>query len=427
MLKPFVLIAVCAAVSIAPFSRAADNVFVETAALIEAAWSPSSEGLSEAQTLYDKLRQQGRASPRVTYALALVYMRNLKYDEAKRLLDQVLAAKQDELGARRAKAWVLMITRDYPAALVELENLVKQVVAIQKASPEPGNERLIEFAGRVMGFLDGPAATAVDPHVRTDYRRRLDGLLSAAQQKTFDGGYREVQRRFAELDLDRQQTKADAKADAELRRERIVESLKREQAAIDHEKDSLQSRAETAASEVKSELDRIDARLTPLTTRQARLEAQTAALVGEIASLQAEVARLLDLSDWVGDPLEALRLRAEARRLDTAWRRFDVDLRTTQGELAGVAAQRVTLVGERQAAVARQRALKGQVDRQLSDIRRSERRLTSDLDKATQPISGNTPATHSLAIRARAFTTYETFPFEEERARLLQSLSSPQP
>jgi chromosome segregation ATPase len=281
---------------------------------------------------------------------------------------------------------------------------------------------LIELAGRVMGFIDGPASSSVDEHVRIDYRKRLTALLSPSQQKAFDEGYKAVQRRFAELDLDRQQTKADAKRDAQMRQERVLDDLKRESTALDREKGTLVSRADSAAADFKRDLAALDAQLGPLTTRQSRLEAQAAAIVQEIARLQAEIARLLDLSDLVDDPVDALRLRNEAGRLDAAWRRYDVDLRTTQGELAGVAAQRVTLAGQRQVAIARQRASADQIDRRLAELRRSERRISAEQDKATQPVSPNTPAIHSLASRAKAFTTYESFPFEEERARILQSL-----
>jgi chromosome segregation ATPase len=357
------------------------------------------------------------------YAFALVQMRNQEYDEAKKLLDLVLAVDTNDLAALRARVWVLMIRQQYAAALVDLETLAKQVVTPGAgAESEPDSARLVEFAGRVMGFIDGPAASALQAHVRADYRRRLTSPLSAARGKSFEEGYQAVQRKFAEVDLDRRQTKADAKADEQRRQERALEDLENERAELTKEKSKLQEQAEAVAADFKQELTTLDGQLRPLVARQNRLEAQGAAIVREMAGLDVEIARLLELSDLVEDSFESLRLRAEARRLDVALGRYNVDLRAIETELAGVAAQRITVARQRQLAVAQQRARSDRIERRAADMRKSERRIASQEDRAQQP-GGATAAVVSLSTRAKAFTTYDDFPFEEERARLLQSLA----
>ncbi|MEX2142715.1 MAG: tetratricopeptide repeat protein [Pirellulales bacterium] len=422
LMKSLLLFAALAAVVLPAVSRADGDAFVQVSALLDAGWRPSTKGLAAAEAIYEELRREGRPDPRLMYAFALVQMRNQEYDEAKKLLDLVLAADKHDIAARRARTWVLMITQKYAAALVDLESLVKQVVA-QPADAESDSTRLIEFAGRVMGFIDGPAASALQAHVRADYRKRLAAPLSAARRESFDEGYKAVQQRFAELNLDRQQTKADAKADEQRRQERILQELERERADLAKEKSSLQERAEKVAVDLNRELTNLDAQLRPLATRQARLEAQGAAIVREMAGLQVEITRLLELSDLVEEPVEALRLRAEARRLDIALGRYGVDLRALEGESAGVAAQRIALARQRQLAVAQQRAHSDRIERRVAEMRRTERRISGQEDRANQPGGGATAAVVSLSTRAKAFTTYEDFPFEEERARLLQSLA----
>jgi chromosome segregation ATPase len=336
----------------------------------------------------------------------------------------VLATDKKNVAARRAKVWVLTIMQQYAAALVELETLVKQVAAAPASDDStPDAAPLIEFAGRVLGFIDGPAAAALNEHVRSDYRKRLVAPLSATERKSFDEGYNAVQRRFAELNLDRQQTRADAKADEQRRQERILQELERERAAVAEEKSALQGQAEKVASEAQREVANLDAQLRPLATRQTRLEAQAAAIVREMAGLEVEIARLWELSDLVEDPAEALRLRAEARRLDLALGRYGVGLRAVEGELEAVAAQRITLARQRQLTVAQQRALGERIERRSADLGRAERRIATQEDRANQPPGGVTAAVVSLSSRAKAFTTYDDFPFEEERARLLQSLA----
>jgi hypothetical protein len=422
--KPLLLLAALAAVCPPANSRADVDAFVEVSSLLEAGWRPSSKGLAAAEELYRKLRGDGRSDPRLAYAFALVQMRNHKYDEARSLLDVVLAADKNNVAVRRAKVWVLVITQKYTAALVELETLIKQVAAAPGGDdPEADAIRLIEFAGRVMGFIDGPAAQALSEHVRANYRKRLVAPLSATQRKFFEEGYSAVQRRFAELNLDRQQTRADAKADEERRQQRILQEVERDRAALAQETSKLQEQAEKASAEVKQQLANLDAQLRPLAARQIRLEAQAAAIVREMAGLEVEIARLLELSDLVEDPGEALALRAEARRLDIALGRYRVGLRGVEGDLATVAAQRVTLARERQLALAQQQAYAERIERRATDLRRAERRIAGQEDRANQPPGGVTAAVVSLSNRAKAFTTYEDFPYEEERARLLQSLA----
>jgi hypothetical protein len=128
------------------------------------------------------------------------------------------------------------------------------------------------------------------------------------------------------------------------------------------------------------------------------------------------------LADSSEHEFEALELRAAARRLSIAQGRYDVDLRAINAELATLAAQRVQLAAQRQGAIARNRAEADQVDRRATDLRTADRRLSTEEKRASQPVGGNTAAVVALAAKARAFTTYEPFPFEEERARLLQSL-----
>jgi hypothetical protein len=432
-LKPLILFAALAAASFTESSSAQDDAFVHVSALFQAGWKPSSKGLEASQALYRELRGDEQVDPRVSYAFALVQMRNLKYDEARRLLDEVLAARPGDMAARRSKIWVLTITQSYSAALVEMEKLAQNLAAesrevdnqgAQPPTPAPdGTETSsAEFLGRVMGFIDGPAARAVAEHIRGDYRKRLVAPLSTADRQSFEQAYSTVQKRFAELSLDREQTKADAKADQQKRQERVQKELERDRTAVAQQKSSLQERSEKLADNIKQEVADLNGQARPLVTRQTRLEAQGAAITREMAGLEVEIARLLELAELSEDGAEAFELRAAARRLSVALGRYDIDLRAINAELAALAAQRVQLAARMQAAIERNRAETDQVERRLTDLRTADRRISNEEKKANQPFGGNTAAVVAMAAKARAFTTYEPFPFEEERARLLQSL-----
>jgi chromosome segregation ATPase len=426
-LKPVLFALACSpalfAAALSASVAASEDDFLRAASMMDRGWKPSAKGLEAAREEYEQMQTDGRANSRVTYAFALVQMRNRRYDEAKRLLDDVLAADKNDLSARRARVFVLVLLKDYKAALVELEKLVKSLPA--KAANEEDEAdlaALAEFAGRVVGFIDGPAARSVAEHVRADYRKRIAVPLSTTRRAAFDAGRDAVTRRFAELDLDRQQTKADAKAGEEEKKEKVKQELDRERAGITAEKSTLDSRADKAREELNKELAAVEAQARPLVTQQSRLESQGAAITREIANLQVEIGRLLDLADEAEDPLEARRWRAEARRLDGVLARFSNDLGRVNTDLATVASKRVSLEGRRRTALARAQAEDDRIDRRRGELVSTEKRITGDERRAGQPASGHTGAVASLAAKAAAFTTYDDFPFEQERARLLQAI-----
>jgi hypothetical protein len=431
-LKPFLIALLWAPALLVsdaiPSALAGEDDFLRTASMMDRGWKPSAKALDAAREEYEAIQADGRANPRVTYAFALVQMRNRRYDDAKRLLDDVLAADKNDLSARRARIWALVLLKDYSAALVDLESLMKSLSAKAAADGADVDETdaelaaLAEFAGRVVGFIDGPAARSVAEHVRADYRKRVTAPLTTARRAAFDSGHEAVARRFAELDLDRQQTKADAKASEQDRKDRIKQELDRERAGIAAEKSTLDSRADKARADLKKELTEVEAQARPLVTQQTRLESQGAAISREIANLQVEIGRLLDLADESEDPFEARRFRAEARRLDAVLARFSNDLGRVNTDLATVASKRVAIEGRRRAALARAQAEDDRIDRRRIDLVSTEKRINNDERRAGQPASGHTGAVASLAAKASAFTTYDDFPFEEERAKLLQAL-----
>lgn len=413
---------VASALLLDPGSLAGQVDFVEVAELLDAGWKPSSRGLEAAGEKYDELQARANGDPRITYAYALVQMRNRRYDDARRLLDEVLKADKDHRAARRAKVWLLAVTKNYAAALVELETLVKSMPRDDAdAEAQAEYDRIAEFAGRVVGFVDGPGAASLAPHLRADARKRVLAALPPTRQPAFERGNEAILKQFAELDLDRRQSKEDAKADAEERQARVRDQLERERAAIAQERGALKARSDKLAAELDKELADLDAKLRPLATRQNRLEGQAAAIQREMASIQVEIGRLLELADLAESPIEAARLRAEARRLDQALGRYDIDLRGINRDLAGIASERVALEGRRRAAIARKQAENDRIERRAIELRNTEKRIAGDEKRVNQPISGNTGAVASLAAKAGAFTSYEEFPFEEERAKLLQS------
>ena len=61
------------------------------------------------------------------------------------------------------------------------------------------------------------------------------------------------------------------------------------------------------------------------------------------------------------------------------------------------------------------------INRRTAEIAVVDRRLANDQKKTRSDAIGNTAKVHAMAAQATALTTYEEFPFDSERQRLIES------
>jgi len=410
-----IALVICAPVPAAELERG-------VAKLLETGWQRSSQSLAAAQQQFDELRQTSD-DPRLLYAQTLVLIKHRRYDEASALLDKLLAADPKHLPARRAKGWIAMLKKDYAAALVDLDLLSKQLPEAKPGEePDAANLDMARFLGRMFGFLEGPAADAAAEHTVENHKEQMLARWTSPYADAFEEARQGVLRQFEELDLEQDQTKADAKADEEQQKARELDALADERASLAEEQQALVDQAEQVRKEYGYQVKSLDRDISPLRPGLARLESQANAIAREIVVLRVNIDHLLDHADETDDPYEADRYDAEAHRLEFRLDRRESDLDAVQAEGAALTARLNELLAQRAAILARQQAELGALGQRSSDIARTGKRIQVQETKASRPATGNTARVRSLSAGRTALTTYDQFPLDSERQRLLDSL-----
>jgi hypothetical protein len=397
----------------------------EVTKLFETGWQPSLKANTAADEQYAKLDKLAPVDRRIPYAHALVKIRQRKYADASRLVAGVVAHEPQNWHAWRTKIWLSMLMKDYPQAMVEMDQVAQLVAAVDEGDSPDQVENLqvglARFLGRMYGYLEGPAAGDVTHAALDEGRQKVEARLSARQREAFAQAQGTVTERYAELTGEGDRTREQALVDAEARKEQIKDDLQQQEQRITEELGEIGPLRDKFESEFKTEMADLQDKERPLLERLTRLEAQAARVRNEAASLAAEIDHLERLAAREKDADRRQRLLREAGRIAVIYRRYDAELFSLNREYAGVNAQRALLMGQAQQARARYQRDMGQLQGRAEGLRRDQKRIDTEERKLAKPSSGNVPRVREIARVANAFTTYEQLPLEAERARILNS------
>lgn len=397
----------------------------EVAKLFETGWQPSLKANAAADEQFAKLDKLAPVDRRIPYAHALVKIRQRKYAEASRLVEDVVSREPHNWHAWRTKIWLSMLMKNYDQAMAEMDRVAQLVAAVDdEVAPEQIESLqagLARFLGRMFGYLDGPAGDDVPLAGLDEGRRSVEARLSAAQREVFAQAQRTVTDRFAELTGEGDRTREQALADAEARKEQIQDDLRQQEQRIDEELGEIDPLREKFESEFQSEMADLREKERPLLERLTRLEAQAARVRNEAAPLAAEIDHLERRAARERDEVRRRSLLREADRIAIILRRYEAELLALDREYAGVNAQRARLLAQAQQAQARYQRDMGHLQARVEGLRKELKKIDLQERNLSKPATGNVPRARELDRVAKAFTTYEQLPLEAERRRILDS------
>jgi hypothetical protein len=125
------------------------------------------------------------------------------------------------------------------------------------------------------------------------------------------------------------------------------------------------------------------------------------------------------------DQVQRLRLLQESDRLERIAVRLDADLRALERRAAIVQRDRAALALRHRQNLAAYGVTAGRMEKEFKTIETSLKRAESERAKLKKPATGNTGKVIALNKQAIALTTYEVFPLEAEKQRLLDELAAP--
>ncbi len=401
-------------------TRADDSSEADVAVkdLLDVGWRTTPDARQQIDERFAAVPDAVRGDARVAYAYALSLVKLRREADAARVIAPLAAAKTPPLGVLRAQLWLTMLTRQYDAALVQMERIAAQVAAEAADPPLAEHRETARRMGMMIGFLETPAEGSVPPAKLEDYRNRIAAALPPPLAEGVAEGRQAVKQQHAQWLA--QQTDAEAQADeqSDAERQRLLDSAKAERDQIAVRRRELAEQLQKLREELGSEMETLQASERPLAEQLTVAVLQGRRVQDELLGVLDEIARLSDLLRRTRDPEQRRLLLIEIDRLERIAARIRLQVDQMEREVAILEARVVEI---RQRAEATRVRYGREIASRESDqqsLNRRESQLTGMEQRAVRMKSGRGQS-RSLAARAAALSTYVAFPLEEEKQRLL--------
>jgi hypothetical protein len=423
----------CATSFILPLpARAAAPSIAE---VLNAGWDTTPEARAAGERAYQQYVKDHPGDRQVLYAYALVKMQQRQYPEAVKLLEKYLAIESSDLHAWRAKSFLSMLLRQTDLSLVELDKLSQALaedMAARPAEDEAVQRRrrelqgmTVSYLGRMIGYLEGPAEGAVNRATLTAAKDKIRERLGDTWQEIFNSASSAVVDEYAVLATAKDDAQWQEIAKAEkAKRERMLE-IERQAIALATRQDELKASFAKVEEEVAAENAEYARQDQPLADELSRITSEAAAVESDLNNVTADIFSLRRQAERERDPILRARLFRESDRLAGLAARIDADLQVLERRAAVVQRDRAALALRHQQNLAGYNTAAATMQKEFKTIETSLKRGASERAKLQKPASGNTGQVIALNKQAVALTSYEAFPLEAEKQRLLDELAAP--
>jgi chromosome segregation ATPase len=314
--------------------------------------------------------------------------------------------------------------KNYGSTLSVAEKLRASLPAesTQDEAGEAVAREQLAFLGRICGYLAGPVADNVDQVARKQLEKTILTGLNEDRKLIFEQARDSVSQKFFELT----DTKLDTeKKNVEVRKEEAEQTLQDVEAArkeIEDRAKELEERGTKLQKELSDELAQIAKLDAPLAAELARLQTQADIISRDLVNFQIQIDRLNVQLARERDPNLRNLIRRDIDTVSFQASRVSGQLDAVQRQGQNVQAQRAALVARAQQA---QGNFGGQLDRinkELVALGKREKRADYEEKKAKKPVSGSSTKTIALSSQVTSLSTYDKFPLEQAKERLLSEL-----
>jgi hypothetical protein len=390
--------------------------------LLEVGWGKDFTSLEPAGEHLQAAQKARPADPRAAHAFALAQLKHKRYVDARKSAVDAVKLDATYLPARDLAIWVSMLRKDYQGSLAAIDEMLPLLPAKPGALEIDEHLDRVRLLGRIFGYLGGPAEGKVDGALVAGTRKDIVARLDEAALREFESSRKEVDDKFTELSLARDQSKEEAEKAQAAAKQRQAERLDREKEVVNATKEEIDALAAKARETVDRTISDLEKKAAPLQRKFQELSAQAAPIRARMADLSAEINRLLSRADSTDDPNLARQLRIDADRLDFRYHQLEREYALLDREAGRVKADLAVLEQQRQAAVGQYEREMKRLGREAANLRKTASRIEREEEGVREPPTGSTPAVRSASAVIQAFTTYVPFPLEQEKQRLLASL-----
>jgi hypothetical protein len=388
---------------------------------LETGWTRSVKTREAAEAQYLQLQRQAAGDWRIPYAYALVQLRQLRYPDALRLLDEVLTIDKKNLAAQKLRVWVRVLMKDYGKALAAIEQLAELLPADEAAGDaETPYLEIAALLGRIAGFLEGPVKAGVDPSAEAATMEKVYSRLTTNRKAAFASGRKAVLQQFSAVGEETDLTAAAAKEAAEKQKGRILEDLEQKGQQLAAKAEAEKARLDDLKDQLTYQADKIKADEQKLLPDMQRVEGQAVALQRDLRAINDRLVRLQDLANREKNPDQQQRYLNDAAEWQIQRNHRMASLRELERRAAELNGQRVQLQQQRrdlesrwQREVGRGEKLRGTLDR----VRTEKNKVQG------KSVTGVTSQVLDQKRRAVALSAYVPLPIslEDEKTRLLET------
>jgi predicted nucleic acid-binding Zn-ribbon protein len=392
--------------------------------MLDVGWSVTPTARAAADAQYSELQMLAPGDERLLTASILVLLQQRRYEEAGKRMDELLAIDDDNILGLRAKCWLAATLKNHGSAMISAEELRAALPAetTQNVASEANARDQLAFLGRLCGFLAGPLGESVDQGDRKLLEKTILTGLSKERQTVFEEARDGVTQKFFELTDAKVDTEQKNVADRKTEADQTLQDVESARKEIDARAKELEESYAKLQKELNDELAEIARLDRPLVAELARLRARADLVRRDLASYQIQIDRLSIQFANEMDPVIRNALRRDIDQLNFLASRVSGDLAAINRQGQAVEAQRATLA---QRLAQAQGNFGGQLDRinkELVSLGKKEKRAEIEEKKAKRPVSASSTKTIALSTQVTALSTYDKFPLEQAKQRLLSEL-----
>ncbi len=406
-----------------PLFAQEDKAAPHVARLLNVGWGTTTSFRTAADTQSEILFSAAGRHPSALYPAALVQIKQRRYAEAIKLIDEILARDEKDLAAWRARVWLLTVLKNYEGALVAADQLAMLLPKDDVKTDEEDQQRhLVAFLGRTYGFLGGPAQANVSIDIRKESEKTVTERLSESRLVIFEQARDGVLQKFVELTDAKETVKGKAKEQADTDREKTLAEIAEQRDVNKERVKELEERIEKFKKEHEKETEAIRKADAPLQSRLTSLSSRATSINTQLINIELQIVSVQTQYNATRDQNLKNLLSLELNRLSLLEGATQADLFSANREAAGVQQQRSDLAVRQQRADTEAAIKVGKVDDELYAIAKKEKRADIAEKRAVKAGPTTPQSALSLSAMATALITYDPFPLEQEKGRVLATL-----
>jgi hypothetical protein len=396
----------------------------QAVALFDAGWKPGTDAHVAADDLYAAAKEAAGDDARVEYARALVLIKQRRNDAALEQLDKILKQSPGNLTAMTWKVRLRLHSKKYPAAIVDMEQLAAGAAASLASAKDAAQKTeglaAARFLGRAYGFLEGPGE--LKEIQREELKTALLQHVTGDAHVAFEAGRSQVLEQFNAMVRQAEQHKTEDQEKEAQDKKVHQEQVNSQKANLEQEVADIGAERTKLRDEQRKELAEVSRELRQAETAQSQAESRLATVLRQWNFQISERDRWLVAMDAERDPARREVYRIQAAQIDATLGTIDGERRLREGDVARARADRAAADQNRVQVQRRFQSAQAALDKREDSVRKGMNRIGNEQKRIDKPVSSQSSRQRNLNARATAFVTYDEFPLDIEKARLLSAL-----